>query len=164
MMCATALRNSGAARDNMRKGWAGSGRMCGMPIASNWTRPRLRFCADADWRGPLPLLQLPFGQRDRPLRAMLDRRVPVGLGVDGSASNDSGHLLNEARQSLLLQRVIHGAEAMTPREALRLATRGGAQVLGRGDLGNWRRAIAPIWPSGRSMASPAAGRGTRWQG
>lgn len=90
-----------------------------------------------------------LGSGIAPLRAMLDRRVPVGLGVDGSASNDSGHLLNEARQSLLLQRVIHGAEAMTPREALRLATRGGAQVLGRGDLGQLApgyRADLAVWP------------------
>jgi 8-oxoguanine deaminase len=57
----------------------------------------------------------------------------VGLGVDGSASNDSGHMLNEVRQALLLTRVIHGAGAMTPDQALALATRGGAGVLGRAD-------------------------------
>lgn len=57
----------------------------------------------------------------------------VGLGVDGSASNDSGHLLNEVRQALLLTRVVHGAGAMTAEEALTLATRGGARVLGRAD-------------------------------
>lgn len=57
----------------------------------------------------------------------------VGLGVDGSASNDSGHLLNEVRQALLLTRVVHGAGAMTVDEALALATCGGARVLGRGD-------------------------------
>ena len=61
----------------------------------------------------------------------------VGLGVDGSASNDSGHMLNEARQALLLTRVVHGAGAMTTGDALALATRGGARVLGRaGDLGS----------------------------
>lgn len=59
--------------------------------------------------------------------------APVGLGVDGSASNDSGHMLNEARQALLLARVTRGAGAMTPLAALELATRGGAQVLGRDD-------------------------------
>ena len=84
-----------------------------------------------------------------PLRKMLDAGVPVGLGVDGSASNDAANLLNEARQAMLLARVGRAMEAprvedgrtvfgcdlgpaeMTPRDALRLATRGGAQVLGR---------------------------------
>ena len=60
----------------------------------------------------------------------------VGLGVDGSASNDSGHMLNEVRQALLLTRVVHGAGAMTVEQALTLATRGGAKVLGRDDIGS----------------------------
>lgn len=74
-----------------------------------------------------------------PIRAMRDAGVPVGIGVDGSASNDSGHMLGEVRQALLLQRVAHGPEkgpsAMTAREALEIATRGGAQVLNRDDIG-----------------------------
>jgi cytosine/adenosine deaminase-related metal-dependent hydrolase len=74
-----------------------------------------------------------------PVRKMLDAGVPVGLGVDGSASNDSGHLLGEVRQAMLLQRVGFGPDAMTARQALEIATRGGAKVLNRDDIG----ALAP---------------------
>jgi len=90
-----------------------------------------------------------LGSGIAPVRAMRDAGVRVGFGVDGSASNDAGHLLNEARQAMLLQRVSGGAGALGPREALRLATRGGAEVLGRDDCGSLepgKRADLVIWP------------------
>jgi 8-oxoguanine deaminase len=75
-----------------------------------------------------------------PIRPYLDAGVPVGIGVDGSASNDSSNLLAEARQALLLNRLAvapgigEGAQ-LTTREALEMATVGGARVLGRDDIG-----------------------------
>ncbi|MCY3754119.1 MAG: 8-oxoguanine deaminase [Alphaproteobacteria bacterium] len=90
-----------------------------------------------------------LGSGIAPVRAMLDAGVPLGLGVDGSASNDSGSLLPEARQAMLLQRVRNGAAAMSAREALEMATRGGARLLGRaGELGSLetgRRADLAVW-------------------
>ncbi len=74
-----------------------------------------------------------------PIPAMRAAGVPVGLGVDGSASNDGADLLGEARQAMLLARVGHGPAAMNARQALELATLGGARVLGRDDIG----ALAP---------------------
>ena len=89
-----------------------------------------------------------------PIRKMLNAGVPVGLGVDGSASNDAAHMVNEARQAMLLARVGRamqppeqrdgktffgcdlGPQEMTARDALKLATRGGAAVLGRADIGH----------------------------
>lgn len=71
-----------------------------------------------------------------PIRKMLHHHVPVGLGVDGSASNDTSNLLNEARTAFLMARVRElDAAAMTARDALELATLGGAKVLGRDDIG-----------------------------
>ncbi|SDC84942.1 Cytosine/adenosine deaminase [Sphingomonas sp. YR710] len=89
-----------------------------------------------------------LGSGIAPLRTMFAKGVPLGLGVDGSASNDSGHLLLEARQALLLQRAIGGASAFDPRDALFLATRGGAEMLGRRDCGSievGKRADIAIW-------------------
>ena len=89
-----------------------------------------------------------LGSGIAPVRAMRDAGVKVGLGVDGSASNDAGNLVLEARQSMLLQRVQSGADAMSAREALRIATRGGAEVLGRDDCGQiavGKRADLALW-------------------
>ena len=89
-----------------------------------------------------------LGSGIAPVRAMRDAGVPVGLGVDGSASNDAGSLVDEARQAMLLQRVARGADAMSSREALEIATRGGADVLGRPDCGRLAvgaRADVAIW-------------------
>ena len=89
-----------------------------------------------------------LGSGMAPVRAMRDAGVPVGLGVDGSASNDAGNLITEARQAMLLQRVSQGADAMSAREALFIATRGGARVLGREDVGQitvGKRADVAIW-------------------
>lgn len=71
-----------------------------------------------------------------PVGKMRAAGVSVGLGVDGSASNDGAHMLGEVRQALLLQRVGFGPAAMTARQALELATRGGAKVLNRSDIGH----------------------------
>jgi cytosine/adenosine deaminase-related metal-dependent hydrolase len=74
-----------------------------------------------------------------PIRAMRDAGVSVGIGVDGSASNDAGHMLSEVRMAMLLQRVaggpVTGPSAMSAREALEIATLGGAKVLNRDDIG-----------------------------
>lgn len=89
-----------------------------------------------------------LGSGIAPVRAMRDAGVKVGLGVDGSASNDAGNLIGEARMAMLLQRVANGADAMSAREALEIATLGGAQVLGRDDLGSiepGKRADLAIW-------------------
>ena len=89
-----------------------------------------------------------LGSGIAPVRAMRDAGVKVGLGVDGSASNDTGSLVAEARMALLLQRVFRGADAMSAREALEIATLGGARVLGRDDCGALeagKRADVAVW-------------------
>jgi cytosine/adenosine deaminase-related metal-dependent hydrolase len=68
-----------------------------------------------------------------PVRAMLDAGVPVGLGVDGAASNESGQLGVEVREAVLMNRLRTGSDSMSVRDALRMGTIGGARVLGRHD-------------------------------
>ncbi len=89
-----------------------------------------------------------LGSGIAPVRSMRNAGVNVGLGVDGSASNDNGNLMAEARQAMLLQRVAKGADAMSAREALEIATRGGADVLNRPDCGRLapgKRADIAVW-------------------
>jgi cytosine/adenosine deaminase-related metal-dependent hydrolase len=95
-----------------------------------------------------PTSNLRLGAGFAPVRYMLDNEVPVGLGVDGSASNERSDLLFEVKQALLVARGRSGPTAMTVREALRIGTRGGAAVLGRDDIGQLvpgKRADLAVW-------------------
>lgn len=118
-----------------------------------WTGPDV-WWAHAVWLNPrevellaetgtgvahCPSSNMRLGSGVAPIREYLDAGVRVGLAVDGSASNDSGHLFTEARMAMLLQRVRKGPGALGAREALEMATLGGAAVLGRDDVG----ALAP---------------------
>jgi cytosine/adenosine deaminase-related metal-dependent hydrolase len=83
-----------------------------------------------------PTSNLRLGAGIAPVRELLSAGAPVGLGVDGPASNERSSLSLEAKQALLVARARGGPAALTAREALRLATRGGAEVLGRADIGS----------------------------
>lgn len=102
-----------------------------------------------------------------PVRAMVDAGVPVGLGVDGAASNEHGRLGSEIRQAVLAARLRDGAGAMSVRDSLRLATIGGARVLGRdseiGSLEPGKLADIALWELGAvehaGIADPVAALG-----
>jgi cytosine/adenosine deaminase-related metal-dependent hydrolase len=111
-----------------------------------------------------PTSNLRLGAGVAKVRELLEAGAPVGLGVDGSASNERSDLSLEVKQALLVARGRHGPAAMTAREALRLATRGGASVLRRDDVGSLepgRRADIAVWPTESlelaGAADPVAG-------
>ena len=95
-----------------------------------------RFGATGTGVAHCPSSNLRLGAGVAPVRALLDASVRVGLGVDGSASNERGDLFLEVKHALLVARGRGGPEALTAREALRLGTRGSASVLKRDDLGS----------------------------
>jgi cytosine/adenosine deaminase-related metal-dependent hydrolase len=95
-----------------------------------------------------PSSNMRLGAGTAPVRELLDGGVRVGLGVDGSASNERGDLFLEVKQALLVARARGGPKAMTVRDALRLGTRGSAAVLGRDDIGELspgKRADFAVW-------------------
>jgi cytosine/adenosine deaminase-related metal-dependent hydrolase len=95
-----------------------------------------------------PTSNMRLGAGIAPVRDLLDAGVGVGLGVDGTASNERGDLFLEVKQALLVARARGGPEAMSARQALRLGTRGGAAVLGRDDIGELspgKRADLALW-------------------
>ena len=112
--------------------------MCGTLTVSNERDQSIdKFSHTKTGVAHCPCSNMRLGSGIAPIRKMRDRAVAVGLGVDGSASNDSGNLLNEARTALLLARVgAEDASIMSAREALEIATIGGAKVLGRDDIGS----------------------------
>jgi cytosine/adenosine deaminase-related metal-dependent hydrolase len=95
-----------------------------------------------------PTSNLRLGAGVAPVRSLLDANVRVGLGVDGTASNERGDLFGEVKQALLVARGRDGGAALSAREALRLGTRGGAAVLRRSDIGSLepgKRADLAVW-------------------
>jgi cytosine/adenosine deaminase-related metal-dependent hydrolase len=95
-----------------------------------------------------PTSNMRLGAGIAPVRELLDAGVRVGLGVDGSASNERGDLFLEVKQALLVARARGGPKAMTARDAIRLGTRGSASVLGRDDIGQLapgKRADFAVW-------------------
>jgi 8-oxoguanine deaminase len=95
------------------------------------------FAATGTGVAHCPSSNFRLGSGLAPVRALLDAGAPVGLGVDGSASNDTSNMMAEARQALLAHRPGHEPRRwLTARDVLRMATRGGARCLGRDDVGS----------------------------
>jgi len=130
-----------------RVGWLAEDTWCAHCI--HLSQPEVeRFAAHGVGVAHCPASNLRLGAGIAPVRALLDAGVRVGLGVDGSASNERGDLFFELKQALLVARGRGGPHAMGVREALRLATRGGAAVLRRNDLGSLepgKRADIAVW-------------------
>jgi 8-oxoguanine deaminase len=106
------------------------------------------FAASGTGVAHCPTSNLRLGAGVAPVREYLDAGIRVGLGVDGSASNERSDLLSEVKQALLVARGRGGPAALTAREALALGTRGGAAVLGRDDIGSLepgKRADFAVW-------------------
>ena len=89
-----------------------------------------------------PSSNMRLGSGIAPVVKMLQEGVPLGIGVDGSASNDSSHMLAELRQAFLLQRVVNGPQAISAEDVFRMGTVGGARLLGRNDLGKLEPGMA----------------------
>ena len=128
---------------------AGSTATSGARTASISHNPTsARFADTGTGAAHCPTSNLRLGAGVAPVRDLLDAGVRVGLGVDGSASNERGDLLLEVKQALLVARGRGGPAALTVRDALRLGTRGGAAVLGRDDIGSLepgKRADIAVW-------------------
>jgi len=130
-----------------RVGWFADDVWCAHCI--HLTEPEIeRFGGHGVGVAHCPASNLRLGAGVAPVRELLDAGVRVGLGVDGSASNERGDLFFEIKQAMLVARGRGGPEAMTARDALRLATRGGAAVLTRDDIGALepgKRADVAVW-------------------
>ena len=130
-----------------RLGWLDADVWCAHCVHLSGTEVA-RFAETGTGVAHCPTSNLRLGAGVAPVRDLLDAGVRVGLGVDGSASNERGDLFGEVKQALLVARGRGGGEAMTAREAMRLATRGGAEVLCRDDIGSLeagKQADLAIW-------------------
>jgi cytosine/adenosine deaminase-related metal-dependent hydrolase len=130
-----------------RLGWLGGDVWCAHCVHLD-DADVARFAETGTGVAHCPSSNLRLGAGIARVRRLLDARVRVGLGVDGSASNERGDLALEMKQALLLARGRDGPQALTTREALRLGTRGGAAVLGRPNLGSLepgRSADVAVW-------------------